>query len=164
MNLKFLGPAAVLSSAFLAISATSGAAAAIREMPLGQRINVSGIETACAGIGIGARKAPQWTQYRVKFEATGGYGQYLTGEDLSVTRPSGKTVVRVGCRAPWIMMQLPAGKYSATMSVTNAASQHVSFTVPEHGQRDVIIRFPNRMAGEPASRRVAQNAKGASSL
>ena len=157
MNFKTPLPATALSAAFLVISAIA-APAAIRQVPPGQRADVSGIQTACGGIGIGAREAPNWDRYRVKFEATGGYGQYLAGEDLTVKSPDGQVLARVSCAAPWISMQLSPGTYDATMRVANAAEQNVRFSVPAHGRKDIVVRFATKMAGKPSGR-MARNAQ-----
>ena len=123
--------------------------ATVEQLPMGHPVDAAGVQAACTGASIGARAEPRWRNYSARFEAVGGYGQYLGNELLSVRKLRGGTFVQVSCEGPWVLMQLKPGRYAATMQIADAPEKHVRFSVPDAGQRDVIIRFPSRMAGRP---------------
>lgn len=162
MSKRFPVKTALLVAASLLASAGLGYGA-VQQVPMGRAVDAAGVRTACAGVSIAARDEPRWRDYSVKFEAVGGYGQYLGDELLSVGKRSGSTIVRVSCEAPWVLMQLSPGRYSATMRIGDA-EKRTRFTAPTIGQRDVIVRFPGRMAGKPIDRHLASNAQARANL
>ncbi|HTQ13335.1 MAG TPA: hypothetical protein VMH86_05605 [Rhizomicrobium sp.] len=105
----------------------------------------------CTGIGNADERSGRWSAYPVKLEAVGGYGQWLAGEHVTLTREDGTQVAQVRCDAPWVLMKLDSGRYRATVDVAGAPRKTVSFTVPASGQRDIVVRFRSKMRGEESS-------------
>lgn len=146
---KFITGAMVLSAVSLADPAF---AASVQSLPLDQPQTIDNIRLACTGVGSREQHNPDWKKYAVKLETVGGYGQYLADENISLRGKNSTVLIRAACDAPWLVMQLDPGRYSATVEVAGAASKHVSFTAPARGQRDVIVRFPSKMAGREINR------------
>jgi hypothetical protein len=139
----------------------SAATAAPTTLPLDHAVKVSGISTACTGVGERTRGEPHWRSYSVRFEAVGGYGQYLADEDVNIRGSKGQERIDVNCGAPWVLMQLPAGSYNATKHVTGAPEKTVEFAVPQHGHKDVVFRFDAKTTGKPLHRHMTSASKGA---
>ncbi|MGD0193084.1 MAG: hypothetical protein ABSD74_20295 [Rhizomicrobium sp.] len=139
-------------SAFALCIGMAGAHAAdLSALPIDHPTQVSGVETACTGIGDREEQESRWKAYPVKFEAVGGYGQWLADENVTVRSRGGATDVSVRCNAPWLLMRLKPGRYDVTMQVPNTTAQEKAITVSAHGQRDVIMRFKSYMAGREVS-------------
>jgi hypothetical protein len=162
MNSKSFLVAGVVATAAL-VPPAFAAIASPAHLPMEKPVYVAGVQAACTGAGAGERDEPRWKNYDVRFEAVGGYGQYLGNELLTVKKRGDATFVQVSCAAPWVLMQLPADNYSATMHVAGADHQ-IRFTVDPNHQRDLIVRFPLKLAGEPATRHIASNERHKTSM
>jgi hypothetical protein len=135
------------ASVFVLCLGMTAAAETIHTLPVDRPAHVMGISIACTGIGQHEENEARWRDYPVKLEAVGGYGQYLAGEEIALQSSDHAEAVHVKCDAPWVLMRLDAGNYTATVTLPNAPAKEVSFTVPRDGQRDVIVRFPSLMVG-----------------
>jgi hypothetical protein len=147
MSLKSGIVLALPVSAFALCFGMAAQAADVLNLPVDHPVQISGVETACTGIGNREEHEARWSDYSVKLETVGGYGQWLGNENVTLRAPGGAQVLRVHCSAPWVMMELKPGRYDATVRIPNAPPHETSFTVPASGQRDVIVRFTGRMAG-----------------
>ena len=127
-------------------------AASVRNLPIDRPQQIDNIQLACTGVGSREQHNPDWNNYAVKLETVGGYGQYLADERVSLRGRNGTVLADARCGAPWLVMQLDPGRYSATVDVAGATTKHVSFTAPARGQRDVIVRFPSKMEGRERDR------------
>ena len=116
-------------------------ASTFTNLPLDRPTRVSGITTACTGIGQMEESNRRWQNYPVKLEAVNRHGQYLADEDVTLRGRNGDEILRVRCDAPWVLMRLQPGRYDAVVSVANARPKQIGFAVPRTGQRDVIVRF-----------------------
>lgn len=114
-------------------------------LPVDQPQQVNGIQAACTGVGDREENEARWGSYPVKLEMVGGYGQWLGNEDITI-HGQGQDV-SVNCAGPWVLMGLEPGYYHATINVPDASPKHISFSVPRHGQRDVIVRFRDLNTG-----------------
>jgi hypothetical protein len=127
-------------------------AAAIDNLPIDRPMTVSNIEFACTGVGDREQRDARWNEYPVKLEAVGGYGQYLAGEDVTLAGADSAASIHVKCGAPWVLMRLAPGRYSATVEVPGAGAEHVAFAVPATGQRRIIVRFSGKTEGRETGR------------
>lgn len=134
------------ASGFLLCFGLAAQAQTAQPLPVDRPAQVNGIKAACTGIGNGEENEARWSHYPVKLEMVGGYGQWLGDENVTLT--GGRTDVSVHCSGPWVLMGLQPGHYRATITVPNAPPKDVAFTVPREGQRDVIVRFHDRMSGQ----------------
>jgi hypothetical protein len=134
---------------FLALAFTGNIALASSSLlPMDSMTEIHGVNAVCAGVSAADRQRAEWQKYPVKFEFAGGYGQYLGDETLTVTGKRGREVVNVQCEGPWVMMNLTPGRYSARADVPGALAKSVSFTVPRHGQKQIVLRFASKKSGE----------------
>ncbi len=119
----------------------------IRDLPLDQPTSVNNVQLVCTGIGNSEEHNARWDSYPVKLEVVGGYGQYLADEDIVVGGLGGAQLINVRCDAPWVLMRLAPGRYSAAIDVSGAPPKDVNFTTSATHQRDLIVRFPSKTAG-----------------
>ena len=100
---------------------------------------IAGVESVCTGVGLDARQDPRWNTYSLKVEIAGPGGQYLGDEHL-VLRQSGKDLLALTCDGPWILFQLPAGRYEVEARVGDQTVSSAAFA-PASGQGRIILRF-----------------------
>ncbi|HWA89841.1 MAG TPA: hypothetical protein VG889_07390 [Rhizomicrobium sp.] len=127
---------ALAAAAGLCLSTT--AALAVQDTPS----TINGVETVCTGVGS-AKDDPRWAAYPVKIVIANTSGQNLAAMQIDLSQ-GGKSVVSTTCDAPWILFKLPAGKYTATATMTgNASMSHsTSFTTNGSGpQQELTILF-----------------------
>ena len=141
--------AAVVSASGLALLTTTSALAQPTErLPIDRPTDVRGVRAACTGIGDREEREIRWNAYPLKLEVVGGYGQYLGDQNVTLVNHDGADVLHVSCDAPWLMMRLQPGRYTAVVRVRHATTKDVNFIVPREGQRDLIVRFPSLMTGQ----------------
>jgi hypothetical protein len=81
-------------------------------LPIDEVTTVDGMRMACTGIGLEAREREDWKHFRVRFEFSGGYNQYLPGGRLVIKSWEGRRpLVHVRCDAPWVLVDIEPGKY-----------------------------------------------------
>jgi hypothetical protein len=134
-----------LSTTITAILATASAQAqpALRA---NQIADVQGVQTACGGASLDDQEQMTGLGFPVTLKLVGGYGQWLGNGDMTITGDNGTQPISLQCQGPWVSMQLPPGRYTATVGVSGASPKTVSFTVGR-GQREVLVRFPERVDG-----------------
>jgi hypothetical protein len=102
---------------------------------------IAGVESVCTGVGLDARQDARWGNYSLKVEIAGPGGQYLGDEHL-VLRQSGKDLLTLTCDGPWVLFQLPAGRYEVEARVGGQTVSSAAFA-PVSGQGRIILRFAN---------------------
>lgn len=120
------------------------ASSVVRSLPVDRPAKVAGITVACTGVGFGEEGDARWKAYPARLEAVDARGQYLGDESVALRNRAGGEMMRVNCDAPWLMLKLKPGRYSATVTAENAsanATRRVAFSVPATGQRNVVVRF-----------------------
>ncbi len=122
----------------LAAVAPASAQTALR---VNQTADVQGVRTACGGASLDDQQAMSAQNYPVTLKLAGADGQWLGEENLTISG-NGQNI-SFACEGPWVGMQLPAGRYRATVEIAGAAPKTVSFTVGQ-GAREVMIRFPEK--------------------
>lgn len=105
--------------------------------------SVQGIESVCTGVGLDVRQDPRWNAYSLKVEIAGPGGQYLGDERLTVSR-DGKELVSLTCSGPWVLLQLPQGRYQVKADIGNQSANSAAF-VPAAGQGRIILRFAGEL-------------------
>lgn len=141
MNIKCLS----LSGA--ALIALASPAFAEEMLKVHQTANVAGHQVMCGGASLDDQAQMDAKSYPVTLKMVGGYGQWLGQERVSVNGKSGEQI-SLQCEGPWVMMQLPPGQYQATAEISGASAKTQKFTVANGGNREVIFRFPEKMAGK----------------
>ena len=108
-------------------------------LPMDLPTQVAGVETVCTGESLDLRRDARWNDYALKIEFAGPGGQYVGGEAVSVSQ-AGKTILDVICPGPWLLLQLPPGRYDVSASLSGQTAQSAAF-VSKKGQGHIILRF-----------------------
>src|SRR5690606_19246732 len=99
-----------------AIAAVVGCATAQADdantMPNDRPVDVNGVNLACTGVGDEAKTDPRWAEYAVKIEFANRNAEYLTDVDTTVADAKGEQLFQVRCESPWLLADLPLGKYT----------------------------------------------------
>jgi hypothetical protein len=102
---------------------------------------INGINVACSGVGDEAREDPRWAEYAVKIEFANRDAEYLSDIDVTLSDAAGEVLVHVRCETPWLLADLPAGKYMVAGTFQDI-TKTAKITAPQTGQARVVIRFP----------------------
>ena len=134
---------------FLAMISAFGAlllvpALAAQRLPMDAPFRVNNVDAVCTGESLDTRADPRWNDYALKIEFAGPGGQYVGGETATIAQ-NGKDILNVTCAGPWILLQLPPGRYDVTATLGNQEARSAAF-VSKHGQGHIILRFPGELA------------------
>lgn len=96
----------------LGFSTAYGAAPFIKESKM------NGIHYVSGGVGLGERKAlkKMAKDYDLKLVFAMHSGEYLSGVTVVINDPSGKRLFETVSNGPWLLADLPQGKYEITAS------------------------------------------------
>jgi hypothetical protein len=111
---------------------------------LDQETNVSGVPVACTGIGQ-TKDDPRWLRYPVRVEFSNAHNEYFANVEIAVWDRSGRPVVSVSCNGPWILLDLPPGRYRIEGRLLDVAAKPrtAPFSPPTHGQMRLVLQFPD---------------------
>jgi hypothetical protein len=70
----------------------------------------------CSGIGLEQREAAENVPHTLRLEFAQADGHYLGGIETSLTDRSGKEILAVRCPGPWVLLDLPDGRYGVSAS------------------------------------------------
>jgi len=143
-RLKRLGAAAAVAMGLAGGSAAQEIEGPIQKVPLDQTITVGGVQVGCTGIGSDQRDNPRWKGFPVRVEFAGPGGEYLGNEVLSLSSAGGRHLATVSCEGPWILLSMPAGRYSVVGRPDDPAGppKMTTFNTPRSGQLVVTLRWP----------------------
>lgn len=143
-----------MRTAFLAlVMILAGAAAAqaqvqaqarnggVPELVLDHETRINGIGMACTGVGSDSRVDPRWNDYSLKLEFAGAHGEFLGFVDVTLNR-KGHELVHVRCPGPWLLFQLPPGRYGLSAWVGRQPAKFNALVRP-HGQARVVVHIPD---------------------
>ncbi|MGC9954296.1 MAG: hypothetical protein ABSD21_08460 [Rhizomicrobium sp.] len=147
LDLRHMGGALLVGGALAcgAQAQTPGA------LPLDTPTTVDGIETVCTGVAVNPEDMPRWNAYPLKVVVTGKGGQFLAGEQVTVSK-RGRDVVSVICDGPWALFKLAPGEYRVRATVDGKSAVSLAHA-PKTGQGRVQLRFPN-LGGEISPERI----------
>ncbi|MBI1212534.1 MAG: hypothetical protein GC190_13805 [Alphaproteobacteria bacterium] len=134
--------AIVLMSAASLLAAGTAFAAHYDRLPEDQPTTIDGIDVACTGVGDEAMSDPRWRDYSVRLEFAGGNREYLADLDVSIETQDGQELLAVHCSGPWVLADLDPGKYRVRATYERNLTKSVLITAPSHGQKRVVIAFP----------------------
>jgi hypothetical protein len=111
----------------------------------------NGISYACTGVGE-AKDDPRWSTFALKLAyAVQPDGALLSGVTARIHDAGGRLVLDVHCEdSPWLMAQLPPGRYSVTAVALGKFTRQTRFVIGGGRQRYVVIRFPAEAGQMPA--------------
>ena len=103
----------------------------------------NGIRYACTGIGE-EKDDPRWSGFALKLAyAVQPDGALLSGVTGRIHDGAGRLVLNVHCEdSPWLMAQLPPGRYSVTAVALGKFTEQARFVIRGGRQSYVVIRFP----------------------
>jgi hypothetical protein len=113
-------------------------------MAVDRPVAMSGVEMACTGIGD-TRNDPKWSAYPIRVEFSNAKNEYMTDALIALVDAKNEVVVVVRCDAPWLLLKPPPGTYAVYAHLVESGAQPRSarFTVPTHGQKRVVLQFPD---------------------
>jgi hypothetical protein len=147
-------PSALALSLALALAATVATAAvskdAINEaaplqiLALDSETTINGVQVACTGIGE-TRNDPKWAAYPIRVEFSDAKNWYMADAAVALLDAKAHSVLTVRCDGPWVLLKPAPGTYAvyAQLMDSNAMPRSASFTVPKHGQKRVVLQFPD---------------------
>jgi hypothetical protein len=152
-----------LAAVVLAASALGAAApvqsAKIGVLGTGKPIRVNNVQLECTGVGEAEQNRAWLRQYTAMIEVVGGYGQYLANERITLRNRRGAKLLEARCDAPWMLLGLDPGRYTAVVDLSGVAAKKVRFDVVDSGLRKIVIRFPGKMAGREIDRNRHRDAR-----
>jgi hypothetical protein len=116
----------------------------ILPMVLDTEGSLNGVDVACTGIGD-AKLDPKWAAYPIRVEFSNFNNEYMTDAAVVLTTAKGQPLIAVTCEGPWILMRPAKGDYAvyAQLMDSDAKPRSSRFTVPSHGQKRVVLQFPD---------------------
>lgn len=71
----------------------------------------------CSGVGLDERESAERVPYTLRLEYAQADGHYLGGVDTVIADGAGNQVVAVRCPGPWVLVDLPVGRYRVTATL-----------------------------------------------
>jgi hypothetical protein len=132
------------SAAAFLLLASSAQAADYVDLPIDSPTKVEGVSVACTGVGQ-TKHDPQWRDYSVRVEFSDAQNTYLGGGQIAVSGRQGRTLLKVRCDAPWILLKLSPGEYAVEGRPVDSAAKprSASFHAPGKGQMRLVLQFPD---------------------
>jgi hypothetical protein len=132
-SLALISPAWFAASVF-AQSSPQGAHGIIRDK------TDQGFAYMTGGVGIGERETMESSaqDYNLKLSFAEKSGVYLADVDVVVEDQSGKEMISMTSKGPWLYLQLPPGRYTVAATVKDRTKQ-IKNVLIENGDR--IIRI-----------------------
>ena len=124
-----------------------GPAWGAQKLPMDEPVRVNNVDIVCTGESLDMRGDPRWNDYALKIEFAGPGGQYVGGETANIAQ-NGKDLLNVTCAGPWLLFQLPPGRYDVTAKLGEQEARSAAF-VSKHGQGHIILRFLDQVTGLP---------------
>jgi hypothetical protein len=101
--------------------------------------SANGLRYACTGIGE-SKFDPQWEAFPLKLVAAAAGGGYLGDFTATIEDGAGATVFDAHCLAPWMLVELPAGRYTATLIARGTFQETVDVEIGS-GQNEITVHF-----------------------
>lgn len=107
-------------------------------------LTIGAVEVGCTGIGQ-TKHDPRWAAYPVRIEFANAQSLYLSDATIDLANASGAPLASISCEGPWILLKLPAGRYTvhARLNGSTAKPRSASFSPPAKGQMRLVLQFPD---------------------
>lgn len=99
------------------------------------------IRYACAGVSEESRTDPRWSGYPVKLVFAAADGGFLGDVTVTIADSAGAEVFAAHCLAPWLLLDLPPGKYRVEAVARQSHAQSFPLTVGSGRQKEHTTRF-----------------------
>jgi hypothetical protein len=116
----------------------------VEPMAVDRDVVLGDVQLACTGIGD-TRADPKWATYPVRVEFSNAKNEYMVDTLVALVDARGEVVLVVRCDSPWLLLKPPPGTYAVYAHLTDSAARMrgARFTVPTHGQKRVVLQFPD---------------------
>ena len=116
----------------------------IERMAVDRDVAIGDVQAACTGIGD-TRSDPKWAAYPIRVEFSNAKNEYMVDALVALVDAKSEAVLVVRCDNPWLLLKPPPGAYSvyAQLMDGNVRMRSARFTVPTHGQKRVVLQFPD---------------------
>jgi len=101
--------------------------------------SASGLQYVCTGIGE-SKFDPQWEAFPLKLVVATVEGDYLGDFTATIADSGGATIFDAHCLAPWMLVNLPAGNYTATLTTRGTYEKTVDVEIGS-GQHEITVHF-----------------------
>jgi hypothetical protein len=124
------------------------------QLMLEQPAFAASVRALCTGVGIDARERARMMDYSLRIETAAADGHYLGDQLVEISGDALAEPVRVHCKGPWVLADVPDGRYRVAVELTNhggprrTAWSHVSGA----GQTRLVIHFPTMDEMRPSDR------------
>jgi hypothetical protein len=108
---------------------------------------VDGVNAVCTGIGTNAREDPRWQSFPLRIEISGKHGQYLGDAVVNVKGPGIDDELMVRCSGPWVLVDVPAGRYTVMTSAGHDGPTRTATVNVGETQKRLVMNFAN-LGGE----------------
>lgn len=137
--------ARLIIAALLTAAVSAGAAAQGSDSADPVRTR-DGVRFACTGVGAESRLDPRWPGFAAKLVFAANDGGYLSQVATRIVDSQGRTVLDVRDCGPWLLVDLPAGRYEVTATAHDsqgrASESRSGLSVGASGQAETVVRFP----------------------
>lgn len=104
------------------------------------------VRYACTGVGASSREDPRWKTFPAKLVFAAGDGGYLSDVATRISDARGSVVLDVKGCGPWLLVELPKGRYSVAATAHDGQGRPFDATaalsVGDGGQAQTVLRFP----------------------
>lgn len=104
-----------------------------------------GLRYACTGVAKDSREDPRWRDFSAKLVFTVKGGGYLPDVMTRIEDAQGREVFVERCDGPWLLIDLPAGRYRIVATAEDPQGrvhEHTArLSVEARGQSEAILRF-----------------------
>jgi hypothetical protein len=131
-------------AALAAVLATgqAGAQAASGPLPMETAVRFGAIDAMCSGVG--SEKDDARSQgYPVRVEFSNQGGQFLSGEQVTLSGASGNQLAQFQCNGSWVLLRLPHGLYTIHATIPGSGTRSAKFEPPQTGQKRVEMQYTN---------------------
>ena len=101
--------------------------------------SASGLQYVCTGIAE-SKFDPQWEAFPLKLVVATVEGDYLGDFTATIMDGTGTSVFDAHCLSPWMLVNLPAGNYTATLTTRGTFEKTINVEVGS-GQNEVTVHF-----------------------
>jgi hypothetical protein len=94
----------------------------------------------CSGVGLEEREAAEQVPHNLRLVFAQADGHYLGGVETRLSDMAGAEILTVRCPGPWVLLNLPAGRYRVTASL-GGVTQTRDIAVSGDRRQKQVFRF-----------------------
>ena len=94
----------------------------------------------CTGVGLDSREQAEQADYSLKLVFAEPDGHFLADVDTRITGADGTVLVDATCDAPWLLVDLPRGRYEVTATF-HGESKTQTVSIGNDAKREQLFTF-----------------------